>query len=237
MSPEAETPSEKKIIVTEDGPYFVLGGLPLVSKVQVVSEYGEPLAWKKEGAWDTGECYVLCRCGNSHDKPFCDGTHCTVGFDGRETADPRPTAERQVALAGGGKITVRRDEALCSKSGFCGNRLATIDQLVLEADDPNVCSQVIAMVERCPSGALTYALEVGGEQIEPDLPRQVAVTTDITVDGPLRGALWLSGEIPVERADGQSFETRSRVTLCCCGRSENKPLCDGKHRDGNQPAG
>jgi len=231
MSTEGENPIEKKIIVTEDGPYFVLGGLLLVHKMQVVSECGEPLAWKTEGARELGECYVLCRCGNSHEKPFCDGTHCKVEFDGRETADTRPKAERQVVLPGSEKIIVRRDQSLCSKSGFCGNRLATIDQLVLGADDPNLRSQVIAMIERCPSGALTYALEMGGEQIEPDLPRQVAVTTDITSQGAVRGALWLSGGIPVERADGQPFETRSRVTLCCCGRSENKPLCDGKHRD------
>jgi len=175
MSTEGENPIEKKIIVTEDGPYFVLGGLLLVHKMQVVSEYGEPLAWKTEGARELGECYVLCRCGNSHEKPFCDGTHCKVEFDGRETADTRPKAERQVVLPGSEKIIVRRDESLCSKSGFCGNRLATIDQLVLGADDPNLRSQVIAMVERCPSGALTYALEAGGEQIEPDLPRQVAM--------------------------------------------------------------
>ncbi len=153
MSTEGENPIEKKIIVTEDGPYFVLGGLLLVHKMQVVSECGEPLAWKTEGARELGECYVLCRCGNSHEKPFCDGTHCKVEFDGRETADTRPTAERQVVLPGSEKIIVRRDQSLCSKSGFCGNRLATIDQLVLGADDPNLRSQVIAMVERCPSGA------------------------------------------------------------------------------------
>jgi CDGSH-type Zn-finger protein len=34
----------------------------------------------------------------------------------------------------------------------------------------------------------------------------------------------------VERSDGQPFETRNRVTLCCCGESKKKPLCDGTHR-------
>ena len=32
-------------------------------------------------------------------------------------------------------------------------------------------------------------------------------------------------------ADGQPFETRNRVTLCNCGSSSQKPLCDGTHRE------
>ena len=56
------------------------------------------------------------------------------------------------------------------------------------------------------------------------------VTTEITSDGPIDGPLWVTGHIPVERADGQPMETRNRVTLCNCGKSKNKPLCDGSHR-------
>ena len=32
-------------------------------------------------------------------------------------------------------------------------------------------------------------------------------------------------------ADGTTYETRNRVTLCRCGASKNKPLCDGSHGD------
>jgi hypothetical protein len=86
------------------------------------------------------------------------------------------------------------------------------------------------MVERCPSGSLTYAMAAGEPDIEPDLPQQIAVTTETTFEGPIDGSLWVTGNIPVERADGQPFETRNRVTLCNCGRSNSKPLCDGAHR-------
>ena len=59
---------------------------------------------------------------------------------------------------------------------------------------------------------------------------QIADTTEITAEGPIHGSLWVTGYVPIERADGKPFETRNRVTLCNCGESKNKPLCDGTHR-------
>ena len=51
----------------------------------------------------------------------------------------------------------------------------------------------MAMVERCPSGALSYALDTDGEIVEPALPKEIAVIPD--------GPLWVSGGIPVVRSD------------------------------------
>jgi CDGSH-type Zn-finger protein len=31
---------------------------------------------------ESGEVVYLCRCGGSHNKPFCDGTHKKIGFSG-----------------------------------------------------------------------------------------------------------------------------------------------------------
>jgi hypothetical protein len=102
--------------------------------------------------------------------------------------------------------------------------------MVPQTADTQVRAQIMAMIERCPSGSYTYSVQDGGPDIEPDLPQQIAVTTEITSDSPIAGPLWVTGNIPVERADGQPFETRNRVTLCCCGLSKTKPLCDGTHR-------
>ena len=225
-----DTNNGKKIVVRKNGPYIVHGDVPLVRKAQVVSEHGEPLTWKKGEAIETSEAYTLCRCGQSSKKPFCDGMHARIDFDGTESADTSVTAERQVIYAGGTKIVVKRDYSLCAESGFCGNRITDIQKMVPDTDDTQVRAQVMAMIERCPSGSFTYSIEEGEADIEPDLPRQVAVTTEITSDGPIAGPLWVTGNIPIERADGQPLETRNRVTLCRCGLSRGKPLCDGTHR-------
>ena len=89
------------------------------------------------------------------------------------------------------------------------------------------------MTEHCPSGTYTYAVDESGPEIEPDLPKQIAVVTEITSDGPIDGPLWVTGGISIKRSDGQILETRNRVTLCNCGKSKNKPFCDGTHRAGH----
>jgi CDGSH-type Zn-finger protein len=223
------SPSERKIIVLPDGPYKVIGGVPLCRKTQIVSEYGEPLTWRKDEDIPVPETYLLCRCGQSARKPFCDGTHSRIGFKGTERADTAPTASRQIILPGT-HIVVKYYGYLCMSSGFCATRNTNIFFLLEDSAEPQVRSLIMAMIERCPSGTYTYSIEEGEPDIEPDLPQQIAVTTEITSAGPIEGPLWVTGYLPVERSDGKPFETRNRVTLCHCGRSSIKPLCDGAHR-------
>jgi uncharacterized Fe-S cluster protein YjdI len=117
-------------------------------------------------------------------------------------------------------IIVRDDRGICEHAGFCGNRLTNVWNMVRDTTDSIVRAQVIAMVERCPSGALTF--EVDGRRVEPDLPVEIGLVDD--------GPMYVTGGITVHRADGQPCETRNRVTLRRCGGSKNKPLCDGTHK-------
>ncbi len=217
-----------KITVEPNGPYLVEGGVSLVRKAPVTSKFGEPLTWKKGEVLTTRGTYMLCRCGQSKTKPFCDGSHETAGFDGAEAADQNPVANRQ-KIYEGTKIIMKDDRSLCAHAGFCGTRLTNAWKMTKETDDTHVLSQLIAMIDRCPSGALSYSLEPNEENVEPDLPVEVSVTPD--------GPLWVTGGIPVERSDGQLLETRNRVTLCRCGFSKSKPLCDGSHKDMGFTAG
>jgi len=230
IKPRPGAGHSKKIVVRKNGPYVVYGELPLVRKEQIVSEHGEPLTWRTGETLETREPYLLCRCGHSGTAPLCDGAHTKAGFDGTESADTRPTAERQVTLPGGQGIVIKQDIYLCTNSGFCRNRATGIQEMATQTDDIQVRTEAIGMVEHCPSGSLTYSMRDGQGDVEPDLPQQVAATTEVTWAGPIVGPLWVTGSIPIERADGQPFETRPRVTLCRCGCSKEKPLCDGTHR-------
>lgn len=230
-SSESIPEKEQKIVILKGGPYNVRGGVRLLRLTQIVSELGEPLRWENNGEIPTpNENYILCRCGQSAKKPFCDGTHRAINFQGREVAVTDHLAGRRVTWKGNGDLIVDKNIPLCMSSGFCYTVDTGIDELTERAADPSKRAQAIGMVENCPSGSLTYRLVPGGPEVEQDLPMQVAETIEITSYGPIEGPLWVMGYLPIERADGMPFLPRNRVTLCNCGRSSNMPLCDGTHR-------
>jgi hypothetical protein len=80
----------------------------------------------------------------------------------------------------------------------------------------------------CPAGRLVLH-DKSGLAVEPEFEPSIGVVFDPTING--IGPLWVRGGIPIEAADGYVYEIRNRVTLCRCGKSLNKPFCDGKHVD------
>jgi CDGSH-type Zn-finger protein len=179
-----------------------------------------PVDWEAVEPYDVPDSYELCRCGGCANKPFADEGGCS-NFDGTEVAPTDTYAERAKTL-GGTQVTIKDDRGICSHAGFCGNRITNVWKAAKILDEDEELRKIaVRMVELCPSGALT--LEVDGEVVEPPLPVQIGVE----IDGPYR----VTGGIPVTRADGEPFETRHRVSLCRCGHSKNKPLCDGTHKE------
>ncbi len=207
------------ITIAPNGPLMVTGDVPLYRRRSVQSEHGEPLAWETTEHLDTKDRYVLCRCGESGRKPFCDGTHARRGFAADDTA-AGTYAERSHELGGTG-LTVSDDRSICVHAGFCGTRVTNVWKQVKNTDESTVRVQVISMVEKCPSGALTFRFD--GDPVEQLLPQAIAATDD--------GPLWVTGNITITNSEGEPLETRNRVTLCRCGASANKPLCDGAHKN------
>jgi CDGSH-type Zn-finger protein len=208
------------ITVRKDGPYVVEGGVPLTRKSIVYSEWHEPMSFRKDAELGARPTYRLCRCGRSSKKPYCDNTHARTGFDGTEHAPIEPSDTRRARVEAA-RITVTDDQMLCSRAGFCGNRVEKIWNQLERADDSRVRFDVIQRIERCPSGRLGY--DLGDGPIEPDLPAAIAVTRN--------GPYWVTGGIRVTMSDGRTLEVRNRVELCRCGHSSIKPLCDGTHKD------
>jgi CDGSH-type Zn-finger protein len=215
-----------RIVVTENGPYVVEGRLPVVHEIIVRDKDKIPLKWKKGDVLADEEGSALCRCGGSKSKPFCDGSHKTNKFNGRETASVDPYAERAEVIEGPG-IDLADDEDLCSRLQFC-HRAGGVWQVAEEKGDKASVNLVKEVAGNCASGRL-LAVDKKGNEYEPALEKGVGVVED--PDRGMSGPLWISGGVPIISCDGTPYEVRNRVTLCRCGRSENKPFCDGTHVD------
>lgn len=215
------------IEVSTNGPYGV-HGLDLIRlRLHPASDPSEHAWVEREsvdvgGAADESGTYWLCRCGQSADKPFCDGSHKRVGFDGTETASHVAHRDQATVMAGRG-VVVRDVRGLCEHAGFCTLPDTNVWAMV-RSQDPEVLAAVRVMVDHCLSGALTRAEDPGSAQdTEPVLPARVAVVDD--------GPYLVTGGVAIAAADGAEYERRNRVTLCRCGASANKPFCDGSHAE------
>jgi len=215
----------QRIRVSKNGPYVVTGGLP-VSKVTIgVDETGDSVEWIEGESVDVPASCTLCRCGCSDRKPFCDGSHMDVAFDGTETA-AREDYITRAAVIEGPVVLVTDVLDLCSEARYCaaGKGLWNIVEPAL---DPEAVEQVVRQSSLCPAGRYVAWDVESGIAYEPDLEPSIGLVEDPQLG--VSGGLWVRGGIPVESSDGFTYEVRNRQTLCRCGQSKNKPFCDGTH--------
>jgi CDGSH-type Zn-finger protein len=190
-------------------------------------EYDNPLFPEGGRIYDSrgeevscGAKVKLCRCGASKKMPFCDGTH-QVGFSGERESDKSNDRRRNYV---GKRITIHDNRCVCSHARFCVNELPSVFRLGERPwIDPDGAEpeRIIEVIEKCPSGALSYSVD-GVEHRDQNREPRVAIVKD----GPfcLVGGIEVVGEEP--RAEEVS---REHCTLCRCGASRNKPFCDGSH--------
>ena len=48
---------------------------------------------------------------------------------------------------------------------------------------------------------------------------------------PKSGSIRISGDVDFIDAEGSVIRSESNVKLCGCGRSKDKPYCDGSHKE------
>ena len=221
----ASETSKVRVTVSKNGPYIVNGDIPLARQVIATDSGGGSEAWQQGPALAHGETYALCRCGASKTKPFCDGAHLKIGFDGAETAS-RDAYLNQAKVLDGPALQLTDAEGLCAFARFCDPNGSVWSQ-VTQTEDPEIRAMFIRQVNACPSGRLVARDKASGKPIEHALPVSIGLVEDPAQQ--CSGPLWLQGGIPIVAADGFEYEVRHRVTLCRCGASKNKPFCDGTH--------
>lgn len=84
----------------------------------------------------------------------------------------------------------------------------------------STADEIAETIEHCPTGALQYERKDGGAAEA--IPQ--ANTIRIAEDGPL----YLRGSIRLIFSDGTVHQD-TRIALCRCGQSQNKPFCDNAH--------
>ena len=219
-----------KIKVNKNGPYTVTGGIPLSDQIMIPDAEGLSTGWKEGKRFHVEEEYDLCRCGHSKNKPFCDGTHDDIGFDGTEVASHKPFIEQLEPITVGAVMDLLDALPLCADARFC-DRARGVWENTKASDDPEARKIALQEVFDCPAGRLVLRAK-DGKYLEPEFEPSIGVVLDMVV--PARGPLWVRGGIPIESADGFIYEVRNRVTLCRCGKSTNMPFCDGKHETADE---
>jgi len=86
---------------------------------------------------------------------------------------------------------------------------ATIDQLKTQID-------------KCPSRALSYEEVTSNTQIE-----NMKTAVELMNNGPLL----VKGSIDIKFVDGSVVSKEKMTAFCRCGASQNKPYCDGQHKE------
>ena len=216
-----------KIVVAKDGPYLVSGGLPIGKQIIGIGQEGEPEKWIKGKKVLSSETCALCRCGESKNKPFCDGIHGKIRFDGTETAN-RESHDKQAQVTEGPTLRLKDAQTLCAAARFC-HRGGGTWELTHHSDDPQARELAIEEACSCPSGRLVECDKKTGKVFEREFEKSISLVED--PQNKVSGPIWLKGNVPVESSDGSTYEVRNRATLCRCGKSQNKPFCDGSHID------
>lgn len=126
----------------------------------------------------------------------------------------------------GATLTLEDHPRRCTQARFCQAE-GDVRSLVGRSSDPDARQRAIHEAGLCPGGRLTARDRQSGEafeiRYEPSLGLIEAPAAGVS------GGLWLRGGIPFGREDGRTYATRNRVVLCRCGRSADKPFCDGTH--------
>lgn len=211
------------IKIMKNGPYLVSN----LKKLRIESYIPDPTTHVQQSVIQstlevTGDI-ALCRCGQSKNKPYCDGSHETCDFNGQETADKTPYLERSQVFTGDGVNLI--DDDRCAFARFCHREHGDVWELTESSGNPEYAKEAIEGASACPAGRLTAVLD---HQLIEDVYEDVIIIAE-DPSNKVSASLNVKGDFELIGADGELYEKRNRVALCRCGHSQNKPFCDASH--------
>ncbi|MCB0698332.1 MAG: (4Fe-4S)-binding protein [Chitinophagales bacterium] len=125
-----------------------------------------------------------------------------------------------------GEVTVVWQSGLCIHSKNCWTGLISVfnpkNRPWINMDGADTAT-IMAQVEKCPSGALSY---YKNEEQQEAKSEQSDIKVEVTKNGPYL----VHGEVTIQHKDGTKERKKKVTALCRCGQSNNKPFCDGTHR-------
>jgi uncharacterized Fe-S cluster protein YjdI/CDGSH-type Zn-finger protein len=134
----------------------------------------------------------------------------------------KPTVAREYRTD---EIVVFWEPSFCIHSAACLMGLPQVFDVEARpwiAIDAASADEIAETVMSCPTGALHFKRLDGGPQEEG--PQQT------TVRPRPNGPLFQRGRLRVTDEAGNVVRVDTRVALCRCGHSANKPFCDATHR-------
>jgi len=125
---------------------------------------------------------------------------------------------KQLEVEWDGRLCIHIAECGRSKGElFVGGRQPWCQPDLVEAD------VIVDVVERCPTGALSYKVK----QADAGETAEEANTVTVSYNGPY----FIRGDLAIEDATEDMPGVAFRAALCRCGHSKNKPFCDNSHED------
>ncbi len=127
-----------------------------------------------------------------------------------------------------GEVTVVWKPSMCIHSTVCWKHATGLPEVFNPRVKPwiNVkgsdTTSIIAQVEKCPSGALSFFLN--GEE-----PAEEITIQETRIEVLANGPLLIYGNITVKDKEGNETKKSKVTAFCRCGQSKNKPYCDGSH--------
>ncbi len=122
------------------------------------------------------------------------------------------------------ELTIVWEPSKCIHSGICVKMLPEVykpnDKPWIQQDNASV-EQLKDQIDKCPSGALSYELE-----LTDSVQENKGLVVEIMENGPIL----IKGKLEITHPSG-AIESKDKTTAFCrCGASANKPYCDGAHR-------